>query len=146
MAQTGDRQDPFRAFRFEVWLDDLPVAGFSECTGLQLETEVKEYQEGGQNTYVHKFVTRTKQSNITLKRGIVDPLLWDWYWALVQGDIELKTGTIVVYSLDGNEIDMAWEFRRAFPCKCQGPDLNATQNNVALETFELCHEGLERLF
>lgn len=145
MTETGRRQDPFLAFRFEIRLDNLPLGGFSECTGLQLETEVKDYQEGGLNTYVRKFVTRTKQTNITLKRGIVDRQLWDWYWELVQGRIQRRTGTILVYDPSGQEVTMKWEFRQAFPCKCQGPDLNATQNNVALETFELCHEGLERL-
>ena len=40
MPNANDRQDPFLAFRFEIRLDNLPVAGFSECTGLQLETEV----------------------------------------------------------------------------------------------------------
>ena len=33
----GDRNDPFVVFRFEIRLDDLPVAGFSECSGLQVE-------------------------------------------------------------------------------------------------------------
>ena len=32
----------------------------------------------------------------------------------------------------------------AFPCKWIGPDLNAPQSAVAVETLELCHQGLER--
>lgn len=55
MAESGDRQDPFLAFRFEVRLDDLSVAGFSECSGLQLEIEPQDYLEGGLNTFVRKF-------------------------------------------------------------------------------------------
>jgi phage tail-like protein len=38
---------------------------------------------------------------------------------------------------------MTWKFRRAWPCKWSGPTLNARHNEVAIETLEICHEGLE---
>jgi phage tail-like protein len=144
MAQTGSRNDPVPAFRFEIRLDDLSVGGFSECSGIQLETEVHDYPEGGLNTHLRKFPTRTKQSNITLKRGIVDKELWDWYYALSQGDVRFRNGSIIVHDPSGGQVEMEWQFRDAFPCKWMGPELQATQNNVAVETLELCHHGLER--
>ncbi len=145
MAETGTRVDPFLSFRFVVRLTDLPVGGFSECTGLQIETETHDYIEGGMNTHVHKFPVRTKQSNLTLKKGIVDRVLWDWYYQLIQGQIRFRSGSIIVNDLSGSKEVMKWEFRRAFPSKWVGPELNAAQNNVAVESFELCHHGLERL-
>lgn len=144
MAGTGERQDPFVAFRFEVRMDDLSVGGFSECTGLQLETEVQDHPEGGLNTHLLKFPTRTKQSNLTLKRGIVDRALWDWYYDLTQGEIRLRNLTVSVYDPSGAMPAAEWDLRDAFPQKWVGPDLNATQNNVAVETVELCHHGLAR--
>lgn len=141
---TGDRNDPFLAFRFEIRLDDQPVGGFSECSGLQLETEVHSYQEGGVNTHELKFPTRTKQTNITLKRGIVDGALWDWHHELVQGQVKRRNGSILVYDLSGENVEIEWRFEQAFPCKWMGPDLNATQNNVAVETLELCYHTLKR--
>jgi phage tail-like protein len=145
MAETGSRIDPFPGFRFEVRLDDMPVAGFSECTGLHLETEVFDYNEGGLNSEVRKFPTRTKQSNVVLKRGVVDRNMWDWYYALTQGTIRFRNGSIMVRDMSGENVVLEWTFRQAFPCKWQGPDLNATQNNLAVETVELCHQGLERV-
>jgi phage tail-like protein len=144
MPKTGDRQDPFLAFRFEVTLEAMPVAGFSDCTGLQLETEVQDYNEGGLNTHVLKFPTRTKQTNIVLKRGIVDRDMWDWYWLLTQGLTLLRSGSITVRDPSGGTAVMEWQFSDAFPCKWLGPDLNAMQNSVAVETVELCHRGLTR--
>lgn len=144
MAETGARVDPFLAFRFVVRLDDLAVGGFSECTGLQIETETQDYQEGGLNTHVHKFPIRTKQSNLTLKRGIVDRVLWNWYYQLIQGQIQFRSGSVIVNDLSGSTEVMKWDFHRAFPSKWVGPELNASQNNVAVESFELCHHGLER--
>lgn len=143
MAETASRVDPFFAFRFEVQLDDLAVGGFSECSGLSLETEVHDYAEGGLNTHLRKFATRTKQTNLVLKRGIVDRLLWEWYFALVQGTVDRRNGSVVVRDLAGSEDVLTWQFRRAFPVKWQGPELNAGQSAVAVETVELCHEGLE---
>jgi phage tail-like protein len=144
MPESDARSDPIPAFRFEIRLDnDFPVAGFSECTGLQLEVEIQDYLEGGLNTHVRKFPGRTKQSNITLKRGIVDRYVWDWFYALTQGTVIFRNGSIVVHDPSGDEA-MVWNFERAFPIKWIGPDLNASQNSVAVETLELCHQGLTR--
>lgn len=140
---AGERSDPFIAFRFEIEIDGLPVGGFSECSGIRLETETEDYIEGGLNTHTRKFPTRTKQANITLKRGIVSRDLWEWYYALVQGNGDLRTGSIIVRDPSGADEVMRWEFRRAFPCKWTGPDLNSTQNQVAVETLELCYHELE---
>lgn len=145
MSETGKRNDPFLAFRFEVTLEAMPRAGFMDCAGLQLETEVLDYSEGGLNTHLLKFPTRTKQSNIVLKRGIVDRQMWDWYWQLTQGLTWLRSGSIFVRDPSGGKVVIEWQFEDAFPCKWLGPELNATQNSVAVETLELCHRGLERI-
>lgn len=145
MAETSSRNDPFLAFRYEVkFTGGLNVAGFSECNGLEIETEVHSYSEGGENSFVHKFPTRTKHTNIVLKRGIVDREMYDWYLRLVNGEIERRDGSIIVKDPSGGETLAEWQFRRAFACKWRGPDLNATQNAVAVETIELAHEGLLR--
>jgi len=144
VSETGVRADPLAAFRFHVAIDELALGGFSECTGLQLETEVQDYVEGGQNEYVHRFPTRTKQTNITFKRGIVDRTLWDWYSDTIQGRIRLRDGTVAIRDTAGESVLAEWHFRGAFPCKWIGPELDAGQSAVAVETFELCHQRLER--
>jgi phage tail-like protein len=143
MSATGDRSDPFLAFRFEVRFDDLPVSGFSEISGLALETELQDYAEGGLNTHLRKFPGRTKQTNLVLKRGVVNRELWQWYWDLTQGTVRRRSGSIVVKDPSGADDVLTWQFRDAFPVKWQGPELNAGQSAVAVETLELCHEGLE---
>ena len=144
MAATGSRNDPFFVFRFQISLDGMTQAGFSECTGLQLETEFMDYMEGGLNTHVLKFPTRTKQGNITLKRGIVDRELWDWYYNLTQGTVAPKSGDITVFDPSGGETVAQWNIEGALPIKWQGPDLNATQSSVAVETLEISYLTLKR--
>jgi phage tail-like protein len=140
----GARVDPAGAFRFEVTVDDLGVAGFAKVGGLQWETEVMDYPEGGVNTHLHKLPVRAKQSNIRLERGVTDRALWDWYAEQLDGIFRRRSGMITVLDEAGANPVARWRFRRAYPVKWIGPELNATQNSVALESLELVHEGLER--
>ncbi len=121
------------------------VAGFSSCTGLQINTEIYEYKEGGLNSYVHKFVTNTSHSNIVLKRGITFTTdLWEWHQNVASGKIVRKNGAIIVQN-DMGIPTAVWSFTNALPLRLSGPELDAIQSKTALETLELSHEGLERL-
>jgi phage tail-like protein len=145
MPDTGARLDPFLAFRFVVVFDDLPECGFSDCTGLQVELESQEYIEGGLNHHTWKFPTRAKQSNVTLKRGIINRLLWDWLHDVATGNMKYRSGTIKVLDSSGKTPMMSFQIQKAFPVKWVGPELSAGQNNVAMETLELAHQGMQRL-
>ena len=70
MSRRG--KDPYVSFRFRLEIDKIQVASFSECTGLQMETSVFEYKEGGNNHTTLKFPEHTAYGNITLKRGITN--------------------------------------------------------------------------
>lgn len=145
MPSTGTRIDPLLAFRFEVAIDGLSPAGFSECSGLQAELEVQEFREGGLNTFVHRFPSRLRHPVLTLRRGIVDRTVWDWYDAIIQGDFSRRNGSISVLDPAGADMVVEWQFEGAFPSNWKGPELNAAQNTVAVETFELSHQGLTRV-
>jgi phage tail-like protein len=71
--------------------------------------------------------------------------MWDWYYDLTQGRLKRRTGSILIHDPSNEEIQVEWQFREAFPCKWVGPDLNASQNSVAIESVEICYHGLERL-
>lgn len=144
MAETGRRHDPLVGFRFQVVVTGLATGGFTECTGLSVQTDVKEYAEGGLNSHVRTFPGRTTQSRLVLKRGIVDRALHDWFWDIVAGTIVRRSGSVVVLDERGADALAEWRFRDAFPAKWTGPDLNASQSSVAVETVELVHLGLER--
>jgi len=144
MPNTGTRNDPFLAFRFKVTFDGFPTAGFSECGGLQMETEVQDFAEGGVNSHTWKFATRSKQTNLTLKRGIVDKALWDWYHDITNGTMTFRNATITVLDSAGVNAVMEFQILQSFPVKWVGPELNAAQNNLAVEALDLAHQGLER--
>jgi phage tail-like protein len=144
MPETGARSDPLPAFRFTVEIDDLAAAGFSDCGGLEIEIELKEHQEGGRNDAPLRFVTRAKPATLSLKRGVIDRRLWDWCFDTARGRIRYRSGQITVHAESG-EVGMHYRFTRAIPSKWSGPHFDAGQSQVALETLELAHHGLECL-
>jgi phage tail-like protein len=141
----GVRNDPYMSFNFLVEIEGLIVGAFTEVSGLQVETQVPDYQEGGQNEYVHRLPGPTRYpSNLTLKRGLTDiEALWSWHQDVVAGAIERKNGTI--YLLDRMGVPaMWWDFKEAYPVKWSGPELKADGNSVAVETIELAHRGISK--
>jgi len=140
----GGRTDPYLNFRFQVEIDSLVVGGFSEVLGLRVETETEEYREGGLNHRVHKLPRVTKQSNITLKRGITDSdVLWEWNKDVVNGSIKRKTGRIILCDYEGRE-KWHWIIEDAYPVKWEGPELSGTGGTVAVESLELAHNGVKK--
>lgn len=144
MPSSGARNDPFPSFRFTISFDDLPPGGFSDCAGLQMETEVHDYMEGGLNTHTWKFASRSKQAPLVLKRGIVNKVLWDWYHDITIGKMKFRNATITVFDHDGTTQVLEYQVLQAFPTKWVSSELSAAQSNVAVETVEFTHQGLER--
>jgi phage tail-like protein len=140
----GVRSDPYHGCNFLVEIQGILAGSFSECTGLQVETEYFDYREGGLNDYVHRFAGPTKYPSLILKHGLTQiDGLWNWHQDVTQGKIERKNGTI--YLLDMAQIPvMYWNFKEALPVKYIGPDLRADSATVAFESLELAHRGLSR--
>lgn len=138
----GRRIDPYLAFNFKVEIRGLVVAGFSEVSGVQAETETEDYREGGLNNYVHKLAKLTKYSNLVLKRGLTDSdVLWQWHQKVVAGSIQRQNGSVILLDATSAE-KWRWNFSQAYPVKWMGPDFKADGNSIAIETLELVHNGI----
>jgi phage tail-like protein len=136
--------DPLVNFRFQVEIDGLIIAGFSEVSGLQAEIETREYSEGGVNDHVYQLPEKVKYPNLVLKRGLTDSdVLWKWHNNAVNGWIKRKNGRIILYDSIGNEI-WHWAFEGAYPVKWAGPDFKADSSTTAIETLELVHNGIKK--
>jgi phage tail-like protein len=144
-TRTDPRIDPYTGFNFLVEIEGLVIGGFSEVTGLAVETTVEEYQEGGQNGYVHKLPGPSRHpQNLVLKRGLTDlETLWSWHQDVASGRIERRNGTIYLLDREGSPV-LWWDFKEAYPVRWTGPDLRADSSTVAVETVELAHRGLAK--
>jgi phage tail-like protein len=137
------RPQVYGAHRFMVELDGMLVGGFSEVSGLSVQTELEDYPEGGLNHYVHRLPKQTRLEPLTLKRGVtVSNELWDWYADVIEGTIVRKSGSVIMYNEQYAEL-RRWNFYDAYPCKWLGPAWNAADSSIAVETIELVHNGLK---
>ncbi len=139
----AQRHDPYKAFNFRVEIDGIARAAFSEVSGLDSETAVIEYRVGGEPNTVRKLPGLTKYANIVLRRGITqDAELWNWRLTVVQGNVDRRNGSIILLDDDGTEV-VRWNFFHGWIAKWEGPALSSKGNEVAIETVEIAHEGLE---
>ena len=118
------RDDPRGVYNFVITVngvgdDGQAVAGsFTEISGLE-------------------------RGNVICKRGVAgDAGFRKWILAGGQGQPLRADGSIVM--LDENRrVVRRWNFRRGWVRKYSGPALNAAGNEIAIETLEIGHEGLE---
>jgi phage tail-like protein len=143
------RDDPYGGYNFEVLINGISDDGtavkgsFAEASGLEVEIQPIEYRNGAEDITVRKIPGLKKFPNIVLKRGILgDVALWNWIQEAMDGKVRRTEGSVVLLDENKQEV-MRWNFARGWPCKWTGPGLNAKNNEIGMETLEICHEGLQ---
>lgn len=140
-------ENPFLQYNFLLQLDGASeaVAGFTEVSGINMETDVVEYREGSDTATVRKLPGLRKYGNITLKRGYtLNTELWDWRQTVIDGATERKAGVIILLN-EAREPALRWEFAEAWVSKYEGPALNSTANETAIESIEIAVEDVRML-
>jgi phage tail-like protein len=138
--------DPYASFNFLLEIGGITKAGFSEVTGLNAEATVIEYREGNEGSLTpRKLPGLIKNGNVTLKRGVsTDPEMFNLFKAVMDGDIIRDPSMSIVLLDEKRQEVVRWNLLNAWPSKWMGTDLKANANDIAIETLEICHEGLER--
>ena len=68
--------DPGLGLRFKVAIDGHELGNWQKCDGLNIEYDIQEYREGGQNGYVHRLPGRAKYENLKLTRPVDSSTTW----------------------------------------------------------------------
>ena len=136
---------------------------FSEVEGLVSEIKTEHYNEGGRNHGPHEFSKVGKYQPIVLKRGVTfNTDIWDWYYQVLYNSRApiRKNGIIILNDRgggllpEGTELNIplldttpvaVWFFSNGLPSKLTGPTLNASGNEIAIESLQITHEGLVRV-
>ena len=126
---------------FVVKIPDIDTIGFfSHCSGLELSLDVYEYQEGGNNDFVHRLPGRLNFPNLILSRGLTEEdALLKWFSAS-QTQAQRKEMTL---TLTDGQVSRTWTFVDAYPVKWTGPQLDSAGGSVATESLEIAHTGLK---
>lgn len=137
---------PYKKFNYKVLIDNSEEAGFSEVSAPEISSEPVEYREGNMvGMTPGKQPGILKYGNVTLKRGTTDSQLFiNWMKSVQEGKVERKTVVITLMDDAMNEV-ASWQLEKAWPTKYTAPDVNATSNEVAIESLELVCEGVSRI-
>ncbi len=145
-AMPVSRKTPLGGFLFGLKITSGPLdadytagtAFFKQISGIKTDTDVQDYQEGGVTGFTRKIPGVRKWPNLVLKQGFTgDPKLFKWKWN--PGRVN---GAIIQIGPDMQEV-CRWEFVNGYPVKWEGPELDAGKNEIAIESIEIAHEGLE---
>ncbi len=149
------RFDPYKNYRFLVYFgtSTAAVAAVSKVSALKRSSDAIDYMEGG-NGIILKGLGRTKYEPITMERGITfDTDFEDWANAaqvLSSGSPSTslanlrKEVRIVLLNEEAQPVHQ-YKVHRCWVSEFQAlPDLDASQNGVAIETIKLENEGWER--
>lgn len=176
--------DPLRSFRFHVEFlapqqgskvsDKITgfKGGFTQISGLGINTQSIAYREGGYNTTIHQVPGMTTFNPITLNRGVIvgndQGINWMRHlFAAAAGDgIALGENDfrcdLKIYVMDhpaasnatatttgaggSNTPKMGFHVHNAWISTLNYSDLDAGGNNLMVETIGLVHEGLSVFF
>jgi phage tail-like protein len=131
-------EDPYATCKFQVIIDRLTFAVFTECVLPTLSMTPQKIEEGGQNNYAHRLPARVEVGTVKLKYGLCrssDMLLW--YMMLMKGDVLNNTHNMIVMMHDALGLPLAaYLFKDAYPIRWTGPSLKASESAVAIEEIE----------
>lgn len=143
-----DSHGPYRNNRFMLEIDGVNRAGFSTANLPENSTEVIEYREGNEKRpTARKLSSLNDYGTLTLEGGTARDAkaLFDWRKLVEDGKVdEARTTVAVLLQDEEGQTGARWEFRNAWPRQYDAPDLDATGNDVAIESIEIVHEGMER--
>lgn len=137
---------PYKKYNYTVVIGNLTQAGFSEVSAADTEVQPIEYREGNaKRMTVGKLSGMVKYGNVTLKWGSSsNKEFTDWIASCADGKTERKEVKIQLMDDTNTQALAEWKLADAWPTRYTAPDFKATDNEVAYESIELCHEGLSR--
>ena len=137
-------------FYFKVVFDDDKFennadVSFQSVSGLDVQYDTETIKEGGVNAYEHVIPTRTKYSDLILKRGVIKPK------AEVKGESEItkwcvdafekyiivpKNFHVWLLNQSGKAL-FSWYIIHAWPKNWKMTEMNAEKGEIFIETLEL---------
>ena len=143
MARSWE-DDPLQKFNFAMDVTGLGKIGFQSIGGLSSEIGVATYQEAGYKTE-HKLKGRQTGGQLTCKRGVyADTSLATAFRNALTNRNNREDLTIYLKDRDGN-VQKTWVAHECWASKWEADDLDATSDDVMIETLTIEYEYLEEI-
>lgn len=147
-------QEPFRAFRFLVEVENagVAVAAFSQFSGVKMDVETFQFRSGSEGRGVQEAVpVFTKFAPVTLTKGVVgDNDFLDWLLSAAAGPNAGPSGarlhrTLNVVALDGKgNRGITWSLKNALPIGYELTPMDGGRSEVLSESLTFAITGMER--
>lgn len=138
MADTAEQMAvnyPFPSYRFVVAFGDETIA-FMNVSGLNITYETAQYRDGTGAIY-NMPVRRNAQVTATFSKGIFrgQSFIKDWLDEIQFNRVGKRDITISITDDSGQELLITWTLYNAFPTELGAPTLDASSNEIAIETL-----------
>jgi phage tail-like protein len=143
---VSDHDAEYLGSQFGLEIDGVELARFTAVSGLGYESEVVTFQDtlADGKVITRKRPGRISFPDIVLKRGLsADNALVEWYQTVVDGQVERKSGSVVIYDQTSTEIGR-WNFENGWIAKWSASDLDAGSDDIMIEEVTIAHEYMER--
>jgi phage tail-like protein len=146
---------PVPGYNFTVEINDVPIAFFQSCSGLEVKREVLAFSEGGLNDHGQELPGMVTFGHVTFETGFTkSTFFWDWMMSgkgLYDGWV-LKKDLVLVHRqpnpVQGDPVFIEvrkWKFINAFPVSWKISDLNVTESSkIVIETIEFSFDYFEK--
>lgn len=137
------RMDDPRSLNFRIESDGVTIASFTDVTGLTDALDAPDSREASDlPRTIRGLPGSPTYSSVILERGFTaSPEMWSWYRGSADGVAGRRNVSIVL--MDERHRDVRrWNLRSAWVSKIESADLNATGNEVPIESLELTAEGI----
>ncbi|MGA7613550.1 MAG: phage tail protein [Thermoanaerobaculia bacterium] len=144
-GNTGTVNDPYRGYNFRVEIQGVADAAFTECSGMGASVHAIRYAEG-RSRIVRRIPGPVEYADITLRYGLTSSAdLWNWMLSGVNGKVERRNVSIVLYDSDGAREVMRWNLAQAWVSRWNAAPLDAMAREIAIESMTIVYETLERV-
>lgn len=126
------------SFEFSPQTDDTR---FQEVSGLDVEMEMENFTEGGQNRFTWQLPKRSRYSDITLKRGMfIGSSVIKWCRDALENFSFAPANVHISLLNENHEPVMTWYVINAIPKKWSVSGLNAQDNSIMVESITLSYQ------
>ncbi len=134
--------DPVASIYFSLEIDNVDLGVFTTCSGLGMELQITQREEGGGGIFVHQLPGRFRYTNLQVTRpiGIDTQKTMAWFASMAAG-VSISTARLA--ALDpGGKIAYSWDLLGVLPARWTGPSFDAANPQPATETLELAYNAI----
>ena len=146
MSLNDPTLDPVVSIYFRLEVDNVDLGVFTQCSGLGMEMQFEQYEEGGGGLFVQQLPGRVRYNNLEVTRPIGPWTAQTMSWLNAMNSSLLhgfQPTTARLSALDpGGDIVFAWQLQGVLPARWTGPSFDVTNPSPATETLELAYTAI----